>query len=268
METPNISIVTVGMNHLTYIKALFNSLFVESKPISSFEMIYVDNCSTDGSVDFVKENYPAIKIIQNTTPLGFGENNNKGAAIATGKYLAIINPDIVLTNGSLDSLYAFSESVEYEGIIAPQLLNPDKSLQYSVRGFMTPWIFILRFLTKGNDKFQNKTIEDYLCRNMDTNQVQFINWAIGASLFLKSSLYKKLNGFDTAYFMYVEDEDLCLRSWKMGNPVVYFPESKMIHNHLRGSSKLSNKTFIHIKSILTFFRKHGLFVKDYRNTKI
>ena len=73
MENPKVSIITVGMNHLNYIKELYKSLYVDSLPNVSFEAIYVDNCSQDGSVKFLKENYPHVKIIQNEMPRGLGK---------------------------------------------------------------------------------------------------------------------------------------------------------------------------------------------------
>lgn len=106
---PIISVITVGMNHLSYIKELYKSLYQDYQPSVSFEAIYVDNCSSDGSVEFLRENYPQVKIIKNDIPKGFGENNNIGAFASTGKYLAIINPDVSFMEGSLDSLYEFME---------------------------------------------------------------------------------------------------------------------------------------------------------------
>lgn len=112
MENPMVSIITVGMNHLIYIKELYRSIYAkETKPNVSFEAIYVDNCSEDGSVEFLQKEYPQVKIVRNTTPKGFGENNNIGALASTGKYLAIINPDVFLCAGSLDSLYDFMEKI-------------------------------------------------------------------------------------------------------------------------------------------------------------
>ena len=76
-------------------------------------------------------------------------------------------------------------------------------------------------------------------------------------MFFKKDYYEKLGGFDEDYFMYMEDEDICLRSWKSGKPVIYFPEATMIHHHLRGSAKLGKMTFLHFKSLFIFFKKHG-----------
>ena len=161
MENPKVSIITVGMNHLNYIKELYKSLYVDSLPNVSFEAIYVDNCSQDGSVKFLKENYPHVKIIQNEMPKGFGENNNIGAFASVGKYLAIINPDVSFKKGSLDTLYEFMEKNKEVGIAVPHLFNKDLTHQYSIRGFITPMIFVNRILSHGKDDAQNKEVERY-----------------------------------------------------------------------------------------------------------
>ena len=259
-----ISIITVGMNHLSYLKNLLYSVYQIEQNIS-LEMIYVDNCSVDGSIDFIRKEYPLVRILANEKPQGFGENNNKGVLAASGKYIAIINPDIVLAPNSLKELYDYAESDQNWGILVPKLLNPDGSTQHSIRGYITPHILINRFLTKGNDKASNKAVEKYLCKELDNNKIQPVNWAIGAALFLKKDFYAQLGGFDQDYFLYMEDEDLCLRAWKNNKPVMYIPTSVMTHNHLRGSSKIGKKTFMHLKSMFTFFKKHGLNIKDYTN---
>lgn len=259
MEIPKISIVTVGMNHLKYLKALLPSIYSQISPNNVVvEMIYVDNCSTDGSVEFIRKNYPQVTIIQNHQALGFGENNNKGVLASHGEYIAIINPDIVLRDGCLHEIYNYAINHKDIGIIVPQLLNPDGSLQYSVRRYITIGKLTARELTRGKDSSNNKEVSEYLCKDIDYNQTQEIDWAIGAAFFMSREVYAELGGFDTDYFLYMEDEDMCLRSWKIKRPVVYFPKAKMIHNHLRASSKIGKKMFIHVHSMVTFFRKHGL----------
>ena len=256
---PVLSIVTVGMNHLKYIKALYKSLYDNgSLPAIDFEAIYVDNCSTDGSVEYIMENYPSVRIIQNDKPLGFGANNNKGVAISKGDIIGIVNPDIVLLDDCLAVLVNYISNSQKGSIVAPQLLNPDKSIQYSVRSFITLKYFITRIMSRGSDDSDKEDMKEYLCKDIDTNTIQPIDWAIGASLFMNREVYQQLGGFDERYFLYMEDEDLCLRAWKSGIPVIYNPNAKMIHNHLRGSAKLGKKTIYHIKSLLKFFYRHGI----------
>ena len=110
-----ISIITVGMNHKIYLEALYGSLFGEGRPEAEMEMVYVDNCSTDGSVEWVRENYPQVKTIVNTEPLGFGENNNKGVMASRGEYIGIVNPDIVMIQGSINSIMNKAKEMNWGG---------------------------------------------------------------------------------------------------------------------------------------------------------
>lgn len=260
----DISIITVGMNHKKYIENLYRTLLVENRPKLEFECIYVDNCSTDGSQEWLKETYPEVKIIQNDCPLGFGENNNKGAKIAVGKYIAIINPDIEFFDDAIDRMVSWMEehSGEY-GIVGPKLLNPDRTIQYSARKFMTVKMLFFRLLSRGKDYSNLSKVGDYLCRDIDVNDVQPVNWVIGAAMFCTNEFYKQLRGFDEDYFLYVEDEDLCIRSWKNTKPVILMGNIAVIHNHLRASNKIGKNMLMHFKSYFIFFRKHGMHVKDY-----
>lgn len=259
-----ISIITVGMNHLKYIKELYRTLLIDYRPKCEMECIYVDNCSTDGSVLWLQNTYPEVKIIQNDSPLGFGENNNKGVAKASGEYVAIINPDIEFFDNVIDRIVAWmDENKGKYGIIGPKLLNPDRSVQYSARTFITAKTFFFRLLSKGDDDASNSKVADYLCRKLDMGKIQPVNWIMGAAMFATREFYNALDGFDEDYFLYMEDEDLCLRAWKAGKPVIFAGNMAVVHNHLRGSKKIGKKMMKHFQSLFTFFRKHGLNVKNY-----
>ncbi|MCD8297165.1 MAG: glycosyltransferase family 2 protein, partial [Prevotella sp.] len=250
-------------NHLKQIKDFYKSIYEDNTPTISFETIYVDNCSSDGSVDFLKQYYPQVKILINDTPKGFGENNNIGTSASSGKYLALFNPDIVVQKGCIDNLYNYAEKHKEIGILAPKLLDADGSLQYSVRGFLSPKILLWRLMTKGKDSKEIEAVNDYLCKYMDHTKIQPVNWSSGAAFFISRNVYTKLAGFDTGFFLYMEDEDICLRAWEKGFPVIYFPEAKLVHDSHRESLKFGKKSLVHLKSVLTFFRKHGFSIPDY-----
>lgn len=260
-----VSVITVGMNHYKYIEALYASLYKMCPSGYQIEAIYVDNCSSDGSIEFLRNHYPQVKIIQNTEPLGFGENNNKGVMASVGDIIAIVNPDIVLLDGCLDIMVDYVLHKGNNAVVAPQLLNPDGTVQFSVRSFMTLSMFFKRLLSKGNDNNMSDKMIRYLCKDIDTEKIQPVDWAMGAALFMKRDIYARLGGFDQRYFLYMEDEDFCLRAWKTNIPVIYCPLSKMIHNHLRGSSKLGKKTLYHFRSMRTFFERHGFFVEGHKD---
>lgn len=253
---PEISIITVGMNHLSFVKEMLESLYSTGKPKVSFELIFVDNCSTDGTIDFIRENYPSVKLIQNKEKYGFARNNNIGVEHATGNYILILNPDIILTPGAIDKLYNYAVNNQSCGIVAPKLENRDGSLQYSARKFPSIKTLLNRIITKGNDDSANKNVQSYLMTNLPMDEPSEVDWCMGAALLLSHKFYNKLNGFDEKFFLYVEDMDLCYRCWELGKKVIYYPLSRMTHVHQRSSKRLNKKTLIHFKSFFYFFNKN------------
>ena len=110
-----IQIITVGMNHKKYLEALYGSLYAEAWSETKLEAVYVDNCSTDGSVKWLQANFPQVKVLVNTEPLGFGENNNKGVMASKGDYIGIVNPDIVIKQGSINSIMNKAKETNFWG---------------------------------------------------------------------------------------------------------------------------------------------------------
>ena len=259
---PEISIITVGMNHLSYVKEMLASLYSVGSPSVSFEVIFVDNCSTDGTADYIRSNYPTIKLIENQKKYGFARNNNIGAKHAIGNYILILNPDIILTQGAIDKLYNYAIKHPSCGIVAPKLQNRDCSLQYSARRFPSIKILLNRALTKGNDKSDNKNVQTYLLKNLPMDTPTEVDWCMGAAFLISHTFYNELKAFDEKFFLYVEDMDICYRCWKKNKKVVYYPLSKMTHVHQRSSQRLNKKTLIHLKSFFYFFRKNRFKIKS------
>lgn len=253
---PLLSIITVTMNHFALLKRMLTSLYVEATPSCSFELIVIDNCSTDGTEEYIKTHYPQINYIKNENIAGFAANNNRGAAIAEGDYMLVLNPDIILLPGSIDQLMDYLQTHPDVGIVAPRLLNTDHTLQYSARTFISPSILLARLLTKGKDGSNNGTVQQYLLKNISNEAPSEVDWCMGAALLLRKTLYAQLKGFDEHFFLYVEDMDLCHRCWKFGKKVVYLPSSSMVHAHQRSSTKLNKKTWLHLKSIFYFWKKN------------
>ena len=155
------------MNHLEHLKKLLASVYSTEGLGVDFEMIYVDNCSTDGSAEYIEQNYPDVVVLRNEKPMGFAANNNKAARHASGEYLAIINPDVILNSGSLSLLLDFARKNDKWGVLAPRLLNEDLSLQYSVRIFVSLRIMLARILTFGNDKNNSAAVNEYLLKDIE-----------------------------------------------------------------------------------------------------
>jgi hypothetical protein len=257
----NVSIVIVTMNHLKFLKKLLHSLYETNTPNISFEVILVDNCSIDDTVSFIRNKYPQIKLIVNTSIKGFAFNSNLGMKNSHGKYVLLLNPDIILLPKAIDNLYSFMEENKDVGIAAPMLLNADLTYQNSVRRFIDFKVLYHRILQWGNDKSTNPAVNYYLMGDLDKEKTQPVDWAIGAALFVRRDAIETVGMLDENFFLYIEDQDWCYRMWQKGWKVYYVPNSKMIHDHQRASIKngFNNKTLYHAKSLGYFFWKHGLF---------
>ena len=178
-------------------------------------------------------------------------------------FVHILNPDIILSPGAIDGLHRFLESHAEVGIVAPRLENPDGSLQFSVRRFPTLRILLSRILTRGDDSSDDRQVQSYLLKDLPHDRPTPIDWCMGASFLIPSTLYRQLAGFDEGFFLYVEDMDLCYRCWQSGHPVIYLPTSAMTHVHQRSSMHFNKKTYIHLRSFWHFFYKNRFRVKSF-----
>jgi len=249
-----ISVIVVTYNSDKYISKFLNTFF-NFEPNFVYEIILIDNKSTDRTVEIVK-NYKKVKLIIRDKLYSFSNNNNFGAKFATGDILAFLNPDIYFIDNSLK--YVFDLFIKYPsvGIIGPKLLNDDQTVQYSARKFINISILISRLLYLGKDTTENKVLKTYFqLSNYDENI--FVDWVTGAALFVKKKIFMDdIGGFDEAYRLYIEDEDLCLMALRRGWYTLYTNKITLVHSHQRISiKKLTKKTLYHFGGILIFLFK-------------
>lgn len=253
----DISFITVTMNSASLVNALFTSFYDNMPRGITYEYIVVDNCSSDGTVEFIETYFPEIVVIRNKDFKGFAENNNIGITIANGKIVALINPDIVFLPGAIEStMHLFAKDANL-GLVGPMLLNKDGSVQNSARRFLTIKTAALRLLTFGRDTIKIKTIKNYL-EPYDTNcEYQFVDWVIGAAMWVRKEAIQDAGLLDTNFFLYIEDQDWCFQMWKRNWKVAYYTKAKLIHDHQRSSARrISKKTLWHVQSILYFLKKN------------
>lgn len=229
----------------------------------SYEIIIVDNCSNDGSAEYIKENLFEVKLIESPKNLGFGGGNNLGIKEAQGKYVMVLNPDILILNNAVDKMIAFMEKNLSAGLVGPKLLNPDGSLQYSCSRFPDWYLPFYRRTILSNTKKGKKWVDHYLMKDWDHQSNQKVDWLYGACLLVRQSALEKVGLFDQEnYFMYMEDLDWCRRFWENNYEVWYLSEAEVIHFHQRDSADSSGITGIfkksgriHLKSFLKYCLK-------------
>ena len=254
---PDISFITVTMNSMSTVKALFESFFKYVPESLSWEYFVVDNCSTDGTVEYIETNYPSIELIKNTSIKGFAENNNIAIEKATGSIIALINPDIEFIPGSIENTLTVFRNHPEIGLIGPLLLNRDGTYQQTARKFLTIKLALLRILSMGRDNAPFKAIKSYLSSYSTQVDLQPVEWVIGAAMFARKKAIEDAGMLDTNFFLYIEDQDWCLQMWKHKWKVYYLTTAPLIHDHQRTSArKFSKKTIWHLQSILYFLKKN------------
>jgi len=191
------------------------------------EIIVVDNHSGDSSQKILRKllghGYP-LKLLQTIKNLGWGQGNNFGAASAQGEHLLIINPDTTLDPHALEKMADYLQAHPDAGIIGPQLIFPDGTIRDSYRTFPTiPDVLIKRTFLRFC--FPNR-MRKYLQLDESPHETREVDWIVGACLFMRRELFESLGSFDSRYFLFFDDIDLCRRCKDAGKRVVFFAEAK------------------------------------------
>jgi len=260
-----VSIIIVNYNT----KDLLRNCLLSLKEFN-YEIIVIDNASTDGSISMVKCEFPKITLLENKENLGFGKANNQGMRIAGGKYIMLLNSDTIVKPTAINKMVEFMEKHPDIGLLGPRLLNDDSSIQPSVSTFPNLWYVFLRMFRLRQLKriFPSKlfkniaisgilgyTIKSYFQSEEDNPlEVDFVS---GACMLIRKEVIEKVRMFDENFFMYVEDLDFCKRIKKAGWEICYYPLAEVIH--LGGKS--SGGTFrdyspVSYQSLYYYFRKH------------
>lgn len=196
----------------------------------AFEVIVVDNSSSDGSADAIREKFPAIELIASKENLGFALANNVAAQRARGRRILLLNPDTVVIDRAIDQLFAFAESRSSCGLWGGRTLFADGSLnRSSCWGNITIWsmmcfAFGFAYLMPNSPVFSP---EAYGGWNRDT--VRHVDIVTGCFLMVDRDLWRRLDGFDPLFFMYGEEADLCRRAHQLGARPIITPSATIVH---------------------------------------
>lgn len=224
MSLPQVSIIIVNFNGSKVILNCLGSIF-KHLTSTSFEVIVVDNASTDNSPKRIVQRFPQVKLLHQQKNWGFGTANNIGAQKAAGEYLFLLNSDTLLTRDILPTLIAKLEHHAQVGIVGPRLLNMDGSFQLSTAYEIGLW-GEFRTLQQVR-QYRLPANRPRLAKTYATDR--FVDIVVGAAMLMRRSLFEQVGGFDEAFFMYFEESDLCQRIRQLGYKVLYTPEVALIH---------------------------------------
>ena len=261
--TVDLSVCLVNHNAKELILDCIESIYNKTNK-TSFEIILVDNNSTDGSQEPIEKAFPEVKIIENKQNKGFAYANNQAVKFASGKYIMLLNNDTILKNDALDKMVTFIESKPKVGALTCKLYNANKiTVQSNCRSFPTPLGTMFgraSLLTKlfPNNPWSAKN----LLSDWDYNSPREIDWASGAALMVRRAVINQIGLLDDKnFFIYWEDTDWCKRIHDAGWKIMFIPDAEIIHLTGRGGGQRKLLLRLHTmfqmhRSAYLYFLKH------------
>jgi N-acetylglucosaminyl-diphospho-decaprenol L-rhamnosyltransferase len=223
----DVSIVVVSYNTCNLLDECIFSINKETS--LAYEIIVVDNGSTDNSCQMLREKYPEVILIENRKNVGFARANNQGFWIAKGKYFFMLNPDTLILAGAIDKLVSFMKENHNVGICGPRNIGRDGKLQYNCDHFPSFWNTLFYYAALSRIFPKSSLFNRRSMAYWDYGEVRNVERIVGCSLMIRSELYKELNGLDENYFMYFEETDFCYRAYQKGVKITLMPFAEIIH---------------------------------------
>ena len=253
----DISVIIVNYNVKDFLVQCLNSVHIALQGIDS-EIIVIDNNSTDGSKEYFSDKYSDVYFDWLPNNIGFGAANNIGIQQSKGKYVLLLNPDTIVHELTLKHMLDYMNSHIDTGIAGCRVLNADGSFQIACRrGFPSPWASFCKLFGLQSLFPSSKLCAGYNLTYKSIYETYEVDALIGAFMFCRREVLEQIHGFDTDFFMYGEDLDLCYRAQLSGWKVTYVHEPTIIH--FKGeSTKRSSLNAIHVfySSMEIFTKKH------------
>jgi GT2 family glycosyltransferase len=236
------SVIVLSWNGMDYLEGCLNAVLSQNYP--DFEVIVVDNASTDGSADFVAERYPQVRLIRNERNLGFSAGNNVGLRAATGDVLVLLNQDTVVQTEWLSSLVKAISVNQTVGVAGSKALYPDGTIQHA-GGYVNE---------RGEGKHYGYQQEDV----GQFDQLRDVDYVTGAALAITRQALESVGELDEGFTpAYYEDVDWCYRARRAGFRVVYAPRAVLVHKEASEIADASRESmYIFHRNRLRFVLKH------------
>lgn len=250
---PLLSIIVVTWNGKKYAIECLESLETEL-PV---EIIVVDNCSTDGTPELIRQQYPDVTLIENEANLGFAKANNIGMAKSRGKYVCLINSDVVVPVGCLERMVDLMEAHPEIGVLGPKMLSPNGRTGESVMLLPTVWNTLccslgLNRIAPGSAFFGGFSMDSYPYDATDS-----VEMLTGWFWMVSRTSLEMVGGLDEQFFMYGEDIDWCHRFRAAGWQVVFYPGASALHYGAASSEPASVRFYVEMRRAnLQYFRKY------------
>ncbi len=253
----DISVIIVNYNVRDFLRNALVSIFKALEGMKS-EVFVVDNASDDGSSEMVRQSFPHVTLIENSSNVGFAKANNQALARAQGKYFLLINPDTIVQEGTFRTLIKFFEENPDVGMAGCKILNPDGTLQLACRrSFPTPWVALTKVLGFASLFPSSRLFAKYNLTYLNPDENYEVDAISGSFMMVRGEVYARIGGLDETFFMYGEDLDWCYRVQQSGWKVFYVSATQIIH--YKGESTRRSD----IDELRLFYQAMRLFVRKH-----
>ena len=245
--TATVSVVVINLNGRDFLEACLQSVLDQDYPQDQIELVVIDNASTDGSVEMIRERFPSARLEVNDRNLGFAPVVNQGARLATGTYLALLNNDAVADPGWVREAVRVLEIQTTAGCVASKMLREDRETVDYAGGQMA---FYGHGFAKGNREPDDP----------DDHGVRPTLFASGGAMIVRRDFFLRSGGFDDSYFAFFEDVDFGWRTWLLGSEVLYVPASKVYHRHHGTIERFGyprERYLLERNALATIFKNYG-----------
>jgi hypothetical protein len=246
----DLSIIIVSFNTRDVLMDCLASIYAKSEGIS-YEVIVVDNASSDGTTTAVSEGFPDVRLLPNDVNRGFSSANNQGIHESTGKWIALLNPDTRLIENSFQKIFKYLQEHSDFSILGPGIINESGQQSPTRIWEDTPQDAVWKILGLYDPGNELKRMGD-----MKAREALVIS---GSCFVIRRELFEEIGPFDENYFLYNEEDDFCRRARKHGKRICFFPETSILH--LQGQS--THQTEHREKVIMETYKSNLYFYSKY-----
>jgi GT2 family glycosyltransferase len=249
-NTPKVAVVILNWNGIKHLREFLPSVLASTWP--NLDVIVGDNGSTDGSVDFLRQNFPAVKIIQNDQNYGFTGGYNRVLDRVEADYFILLNSDVEVHNGWIEPVIALMESDPLIAAAAPKIKSFSEKDYFEHAGAAGGFIDLF-----GYPFCRGRMFYEIEADKGQYGQSDEVFWASGAAMFVKSTCWVAAGGFDDRFFAHMEEIDLCWRLKNMGYKVMYCSQAEVYHVG-GGTLNTENpfKTFLNFRNNLLLLKNN------------
>jgi GT2 family glycosyltransferase len=260
MSVTDVSVIIVNWNTREVLHDCISSVYAQTKDIE-LEVIIVDNASTDGSTEMIRNKFPQVKLIENPANRGFARANNQGIKVAKGRYVLLLNSDTVVVDKAIAKMVSFADDNPSAAVVGCKVINPDGTLQRTC--FMFP--SLLNMFLSSTYLYKIFPKSRFFGRERmtwwDRNDVREVDVVTGCFMLVQRAAIKQVGMMDERFFMYGEETDWCYRFKKAGWRIVFAPVDEIVHLGGQSSRQEQEKMILQLRgSILLFIRKHRSFL--------